>query len=206
MVQRGLWAGKSVAMYALLLLTSSVKNTLAVMTFTAIIILVNHRLPYSSYPNPNPNLTCTPCPYPLPNPNPNLTCTPCPNPLPNPNPNLTCTPCPHPNPNLTYTPCPNPLPNPHRTRTRTPTLPRGRSVPSRHLGKVNGMGQMIAALARAVGPALGGAFWSVSLRHDFVFLNFLLAAACLAACQVGVSLLPASLDRRRVEAGGGAWR
>lgn len=116
MVATGLWRNKSAAMYCLLLLTSSIKNTLAVMTFTAIIILVNH------------------------------------------------------------------------------------SVPSKDLGKVNGMGQMIAALARAVGPALGGAVWSASVRLDNVFLNFLFAGVFLFVCQLGVYRLPASLDKKRAEA------
>ena len=119
MVAAGLWADKSAAMYCMLLLTSSIKNTLAVMTFTAIIILVNH------------------------------------------------------------------------------------SVPSKDLGKVNGMGQMLAALARALGPALGGVVWSLSVRLDNVFLNFLFAAVFLLVCQVGVHRLPASLDRKRIVEGEG---
>lgn len=56
----------------------------------------------------------------------------------------------------------------------------------RELGAVNGIGQSFAALARAIGPALGGFLWSASLHmeswfelHDFVlfstigFMNFI---------------------------------
>lgn len=108
---------KSPVMYIALLVISSVKNSLAVVTFTAVIILVNH------------------------------------------------------------------------------------SVPSRYLGKVNGMGQSFAALARAAGPALGGALWSVTVRYDAVFLNFIFASCMLALGQFIVSHLPASLDRKREDQG-----
>jgi len=108
---------KSPIMYLALLGISSVKNSLAVVTFTAVIILVNH------------------------------------------------------------------------------------SVPSRYLGKVNGMGQSFAALARAAGPALGGALWSITIRYDCVFLNFIFASCMLALGQVIVSYLPASLDHKREEQG-----
>ena len=41
------------------------------------------------------------------------------------------------------------------------------SVSTVHLGAINGLGQTFASLARAVGPALGGALWSFSLRLPF---------------------------------------
>lgn len=113
MVAHGHWQRKSVVMYGMLLVTSSIKNSLAVMTFTAIIILVNH------------------------------------------------------------------------------------SVPSRYLGKVNGLGQSFAALARALGPALGGVLWSISMKNDFVWLNFIFASSMLAIGQCIVQLLPERLDRKR---------
>ena len=43
------------------------------------------------------------------------------------------------------------------------------SVEDSHLGKVNGLGQSVAALARAVGPAVGGILWYSSLSpNDFL--------------------------------------
>mmetsp|Transcript_5488 Transcript_5488/g.14737 ORF Transcript_5488/g.14737 Transcript_5488/m.14737 type:complete len:581 (-) Transcript_5488:269-2011(-) len=48
-------------------------------------------------------------------------------------------------------------------------------------GKVNGMGQTFASLARAIGPALAGALWSVSVRFSTVpghqWLPFVLASS-----------------------------
>eukprot|EP00620_Florenciella_sp_RCC1587_P009016 CAMPEP_0182591074 /NCGR_PEP_ID=MMETSP1324-20130603/72998_1 /TAXON_ID=236786 /ORGANISM="Florenciella sp., Strain RCC1587" /LENGTH=77 /DNA_ID=CAMNT_0024808341 /DNA_START=447 /DNA_END=676 /DNA_ORIENTATION=+ len=37
------------------------------------------------------------------------------------------------------------------------------SVPVSELGRVNGLGQALAAAARGVGPVLGGSLWSMSL-------------------------------------------
>jgi len=110
-IDSGYWGPKCGATYAMLLIISSVKNSLGVMTFTAIIILINN------------------------------------------------------------------------------------SVPSAYLGKVNGLGQSFAALARAAGPALGGALWSMSLKHETIYLNFLVTSALLLLGQGIVSLLPERIDK-----------
>jgi hypothetical protein len=65
------------------------------------------------------------------------------------------------------------------------TIQINHSVVQTHLGAVNGLGQSMASLARAVGPAVGGAMWSMStqvkfsLEHAihgiFVALNVLLS-------------------------------
>lgn len=68
------------------------------------------------------------------------------------------------------------------------------SVLDKDLGKANGLGQSFAALARAVGPALGGIFWSLSLHNHFIFANFLLIAAVLLLCAFVNDFLPSSLD------------
>lgn len=36
------------------------------------------------------------------------------------------------------------------------------------LGAVNGVGQMLASLARAVGPAICGAVWAFSVKFNFL--------------------------------------
>jgi len=71
------------------------------------------------------------------------------------------------------------------------------SVYDEYLGAVNGLGQSLAALARAVGPALGGALWSVSTRHHFVYLNFIVAALSFLFCLYLNQLLPASIDFKK---------
>ncbi|CAG8438734.1 8723_t:CDS:2 [Ambispora leptoticha] len=43
------------------------------------------------------------------------------------------------------------------------------SAPRNVLGTVNGIGQTIASFARAVGPALGGALWTWSLKNNLGF-------------------------------------
>lgn len=47
------------------------------------------------------------------------------------------------------------------------------SVFDESLGAVNGLGQSMAALARTIGPAIGGLLWSISLevRHVYVYSN-----------------------------------
>jgi len=110
-IESGYWGPQCGATYVMLLIISSVKNSLGVMTFTAIIILINN------------------------------------------------------------------------------------SVPSAYLGKVNGLGQSFAALARAAGPALGGALWSMSLKHETIYLNFLVTSALLLLGQGIVSLLPERIDK-----------
>jgi MFS family permease len=66
-----------------------------------------------------------------------------------------------------------------------------------YLGAVNGLGQSMAALARAIGPALGGAMWSVSTQHHFVYLNFIVCAVLFVVCMYLNQLLPASLDFKK---------
>ena len=58
------------------------------------------------------------------------------------------------------------------------------SVADRHLGEVNGLGQSIGALARAVGPALGGLLWSLSRQFNFIFANFIGVATLLLISQI----------------------
>jgi hypothetical protein len=41
------------------------------------------------------------------------------------------------------------------------------SVFDHHLGAANGLGQCLASLARAIGPAVGGALWSISVQVRF---------------------------------------
>jgi MFS family permease len=41
------------------------------------------------------------------------------------------------------------------------------SVFDHHLGAANGLGQCLASLARAIGPAVGGALWSISVQVSF---------------------------------------
>ena len=71
------------------------------------------------------------------------------------------------------------------------------SVEDKHLGKVNGMGQTFASSARAAGPFLGGAIWSLSLKHDIVFANFVATACVLVVCQIIVLKMPSSLDFKK---------
>ena len=71
------------------------------------------------------------------------------------------------------------------------------SVTDEYLGAVNGLGQSMAALARAIGPALGGALWSLSVHHHFVYLNFIVTALAFCFCLYLNQLLPASLDFKK---------
>lgn len=71
------------------------------------------------------------------------------------------------------------------------------SVYEEYLGAVNGLGQSLASLARAFGPALGGLLWSVSIQQKFVFLNFLSVVAILAVSAVINRLLPDSIDHKK---------
>ena len=68
------------------------------------------------------------------------------------------------------------------------------SVMDEYLGAVNGMGQSFAALARAIGPALGGALWSIGTIHPFIFLNFIMIGVIYAICLIIDYYLPLSLD------------
>ena len=109
------------------------------------------------------------------------------------------------------------------------------SVVADDLGKVNGLGQSMASLTRAIGPAIGmwicmatmhtyilyiynhpctvgsvhthintniqtcihtytgGALWSLSMRYDFIFFNFIATALVLFICLIINSQLPQSL-------------
>lgn len=71
------------------------------------------------------------------------------------------------------------------------------SVTEEHLGAVNGLGQSLGSLARAVGPALGGALWSIGTSHQMVFLNFLFTSALMMSCLLLSNRLPSSLDHQR---------
>lgn len=71
------------------------------------------------------------------------------------------------------------------------------SVHDEYLGAVNGLGQSLAALARAIGPALGGALWSVSTKHHFVYLNFIVAACVYLFLLYLNQLMPPSLDFKK---------
>jgi len=71
------------------------------------------------------------------------------------------------------------------------------SVHDEYLGAVNGLGQSMAALARAIGPALGGALWSVSTKHHFVYLNFIVASVVYAFLLYLNQLMPPSLDFKK---------
>lgn len=77
------------------------------------------------------------------------------------------------------------------------TIQVNHSVYDRHLGLVNGLGQSLASLARACGPALGGALWSLSMSTQFVFLNFIVVALILVLSQVMSSHLPTWLEMKR---------
>jgi hypothetical protein len=57
------------------------------------------------------------------------------------------------------------------------------STTDENLAKANGLGQAMASAARAIGPATGGALWSLSLAAGNVYLNFILVLLLLASCQ-----------------------
>lgn len=70
------------------------------------------------------------------------------------------------------------------------------SVEEEYLGAVNGLGQSMAALARAIGPALGGALWSISIKTENVFINFTAVVCLLCVCGTINRRLPASIDKK----------
>lgn len=74
------------------------------------------------------------------------------------------------------------------------------SVLPEYLGAVNGLGQSLASLARAVGPALGGLLWSVAIQRNFVFLNFISVVAILLVGIVMNRMLPDSIDHKKKKA------
>ena len=55
------------------------------------------------------------------------------------------------------------------------------SVFDPHLGAINGLGQSLASLARAIGPAIGGALWSLSTQIT-PFINFTAIFLGLCLC------------------------
>jgi MFS family permease len=71
------------------------------------------------------------------------------------------------------------------------------SVQPEDLGKVNGLGQSFVSAARALGPALGGCLWSLSVHSHFVFLNFLLVAALYLCSERLNGSLPLRLDHQK---------
>ena len=71
------------------------------------------------------------------------------------------------------------------------------SVDNNNLGKVNGLGQAVAALSRAVGPAVGGALWSFSLQTHFIWANFLAVFCGMVCCMLVVAFIPNSLDSQK---------
>eukprot|EP01032_Pedospumella_encystans_P012340 gene12340-14283_t len=80
------------------------------------------------------------------------------------------------------------------------------SVTDEYLGAVNGLGQSLGALARSLGPAVGGLLWSVATKYNFIYLNFI-AVSMLFALNYYVSyLVPDSLDHRKKEKRGGKKR
>jgi len=71
------------------------------------------------------------------------------------------------------------------------------SVMDESLGKVNGVGQSMASLARAIGPALGGVLWSLSVHVNCSYINFVCVAVLLVICQFINYQLPISLDVKK---------
>jgi MFS family permease len=71
------------------------------------------------------------------------------------------------------------------------------SVYEEYLGAVNGLGQSLASLARAFGPALGGLLWSISIQNNFVFLNFLSVVLILIVSAIINRYLPDSIDHKK---------
>lgn len=67
------------------------------------------------------------------------------------------------------------------------------SAPRSSLGAVNGLGQSMASIARAVGPAVGGALWSVGTVTSFIYINFIALTVLTVATLVFSLYLPRSL-------------
>jgi hypothetical protein len=53
---------------------------------------------------------------------------------------------------------------------------------------------MLASLARCIGPALGGLFWSIACKFNIIALNFLTVSILLVVSLALVSFVPKSLD------------
>jgi hypothetical protein len=68
------------------------------------------------------------------------------------------------------------------------------SAHDHHLGTINGIAQTVAAAARSIGPALGGALWSLSVKMHFLSINFI-ASMLIFLCMHLISyMLPTSID------------
>lgn len=65
------------------------------------------------------------------------------------------------------------------------------SAPRHDMGAVNGLGQTVAALVRALGPALAGVMWAASLALPFQGHQYVpfLALACAALLTQGLYLV-----------------
>jgi hypothetical protein len=61
-------------------------------------------------------------------------------------------------------------------------------------GQVNGFAQMLASLARCIGPALGGLFWSIACKFNIIALNFLTVSVLLVVSLALINFIPPSLD------------
>jgi cyanate permease len=68
------------------------------------------------------------------------------------------------------------------------------SCSPKNLGSVNGLGQSLGALARAIGPGIGGILWSLAMQYNFIFMNFIGCVVMLIVCQSLNCLLP---DRKK---------
>lgn len=77
------------------------------------------------------------------------------------------------------------------------TIQINHSVYDEHLGLVNGLGQTFASAARAIGPAIGGLLWTVSVSTNFVFLNFIIVSLILLFSVFLDSMLPSWLENKR---------
>jgi hypothetical protein len=66
-----------------------------------------------------------------------------------------------------------------------------------YAGAVNGLGQSLGALSRAIGPAIGGVMWSLAMKLRFVYMNFIVVVLILMLSQYMDSCLPLSLNRKK---------
>lgn len=73
------------------------------------------------------------------------------------------------------------------------------SVTDEYLGAANGLGQSLGALARSLGPAVGGLLWSLSTRYNFIYLNFIAVTVIFGLNYYVSYLVPDSLDHRKKE-------
>lgn len=71
------------------------------------------------------------------------------------------------------------------------------SVVNEYLGSANGLGQSFAAFARTIGPLTGGLLWSVSTKHKFIFLNYIVTSFIFSSSLYINFILPMSLDYSR---------